>query len=125
MPVPVTCPNCATNLRAPDNAVGRKVKCPKCGGVIAVPAGGDEPIDLANLGERAESPDSLPPAPPPRRRRKDDYEDDDRPRPLTQGQQGRDAPREFVFSCTQDGTYRVIATSLFGMGRFSLSVEER
>jgi predicted RNA-binding Zn-ribbon protein involved in translation (DUF1610 family) len=37
MPIPVVCPACATKLRAPDHAAGRKTKCPKCGGPVAVP----------------------------------------------------------------------------------------
>jgi len=80
MPILVTCPNCSSSLKAPDNAVGRKVKCPKCGGVIAVPAAEEEAVDLAKLGVQAEPPDAAPPAPVSRRRREDDYEDDDRSR---------------------------------------------
>jgi hypothetical protein len=80
MPVTVTCPNCATKLKAPDSAVGRKVKCPKCEGVIAVPTAHVEPVDRARRGVQAEPPDPVPyPASPSRRRRQDDDEDNDRP----------------------------------------------
>ncbi len=29
---------CGTRLRPPESAAGKKVKCPKCGGAVAVPA---------------------------------------------------------------------------------------
>ena len=38
MPIPITCAACGTRLKAPDTVAGRKIKCPKCGGVVAVPA---------------------------------------------------------------------------------------
>jgi len=37
------CPQCCTVLRVPDDKAGKKGKCPKCGGVIAVPAATLEP----------------------------------------------------------------------------------
>lgn len=37
MPIPVTCA-CGATLRVPDAVAGRKVKCPKCTGIVAVPA---------------------------------------------------------------------------------------
>src|SRR5262245_19567315 len=33
----VQCTACAKNLKVPDAAVGKKVKCPKCGHVFVVP----------------------------------------------------------------------------------------
>ncbi len=39
MPIPVVCSACATKLKAPDNAAGRKTKCPKCATPIAIPGG--------------------------------------------------------------------------------------
>ncbi len=30
MPVSIACPNCATTLKAPDEVIGKTVKCPKC-----------------------------------------------------------------------------------------------
>jgi predicted Zn finger-like uncharacterized protein len=121
MPVPVTCPNCATNLRAPDNAVGRKVKCPKCGGVIAVPAAGDEPIDLAQMGVQAEPPDPVPP--PPSRRPQDDYQDDDRPR----ARRRREEDYEDDYDDDERGSRRAGAAAQggglpMGLGIASLSV---
>src|SRR5438105_12166458 len=32
----IACSGCATRLKVNDNLVGRKVKCPKCGGAVAV-----------------------------------------------------------------------------------------
>src|SRR5438552_9952822 len=90
MPVPVTCPSCAASLRAPDNAAGRKLKCPKCGGIIPVASAGEEVVDLAKLNVRAETPGPAPAAAasrprhveedddaPRRSRRRREYEDDD------------------------------------------------
>ena len=37
MPVQVQCGNCGGKFRAPDEALGKRVKCPKCSGVIEVP----------------------------------------------------------------------------------------
>lgn len=34
----VVCPACATNLNVPETAAGRRVRCPKCSGTVAVPA---------------------------------------------------------------------------------------
>lgn len=38
MSITVACPSCRKALKAPDNAAGRKVKCPKCGTVLIIPA---------------------------------------------------------------------------------------
>jgi S1-C subfamily serine protease len=39
MPIVISCPSCKAKLKAPDNAVGKAVKCPGCGTAIAVRAG--------------------------------------------------------------------------------------
>ncbi len=44
MPIVVTCPSCSATLKAPDNAAGRKLKCPKCTSVIEVPAAAPPPV---------------------------------------------------------------------------------
>src|SRR5436190_8674574 len=36
MPIAVACPSCHARLRVGDQYAGRKVRCPKCSGVIAV-----------------------------------------------------------------------------------------
>jgi hypothetical protein len=38
MPIPVSC-SCGAKLKAPDAAAGKKLRCPKCGAAVAVPAG--------------------------------------------------------------------------------------
>lgn len=37
MPIPTVCPSCCKKLSAPDNAAGRKVKCPGCGNSLTIP----------------------------------------------------------------------------------------
>lgn len=38
MPIDVNCTRCPRSIRAPDRLAGKKVKCPDCGQVVAVPA---------------------------------------------------------------------------------------
>ncbi|HTN74586.1 MAG TPA: NINE protein [Pirellulaceae bacterium] len=38
MPIDVYCEPCQKKLRVPDTAAGKRIKCPKCQGVISVPA---------------------------------------------------------------------------------------
>jgi hypothetical protein len=40
----VTCSACSTTLRVPDKYWGKKVRCPQCKDVIAVPAGSAVPV---------------------------------------------------------------------------------
>ena len=40
MPIKVTCPKCQGVLHAPDDAGGKRGKCPTCGTVLAIPAEG-------------------------------------------------------------------------------------
>jgi len=40
MPIEVTCSSCQKRLRVPDHAAGKKIRCPKCRGVLNVPAAG-------------------------------------------------------------------------------------
>lgn len=67
MPLTLACPSCPAKLKVPETAAGRRVKCPKCGGVMTVPAdavpGGSQPPPAA----RPEPPPPvlLPPPPPP------------------------------------------------------------
>jgi hypothetical protein len=41
MPIKITCSACGKSFNAPDAAAGKKVKCPGCQAVIAVPTGGN------------------------------------------------------------------------------------
>lgn len=38
MPIPVICLTCNSRVRLPDNAAGKRFRCPKCQGVITGPA---------------------------------------------------------------------------------------
>jgi hypothetical protein len=38
MPISVICPSCNSRIRLPDNAAGKRFRCPKCQGVVAGPA---------------------------------------------------------------------------------------
>jgi hypothetical protein len=68
MAIALTCAECERDLRVKDELAGRKIKCPECGGVIAVPAG--RRTSAVAAGAPAKSP-----KPPP------EYDDDeDRPR---------------------------------------------
>jgi LSD1 subclass zinc finger protein len=40
MPIEIACTSCSKKLRVPDNAAGKRVKCPQCQTVLAVPAAG-------------------------------------------------------------------------------------
>lgn len=40
MPIEIQCTNCSKRLRVPDNAAGKRVKCPGCQTVLSVPAAG-------------------------------------------------------------------------------------
>jgi hypothetical protein len=47
MPLSVTCPACTARLRAPDAAMGRTLRCPKCKGPVVVPSASGPPAELA------------------------------------------------------------------------------
>lgn len=38
MPIEVTCDGCQKRLRVPDKVAGKRIRCPNCSGVVAVPA---------------------------------------------------------------------------------------
>lgn len=104
MPQLVSCPNCLSKLRVPDTALGKKVKCPGCGGVFATALDPPPPVeeDEADNGyeteqERRKRPRTEEEGPAserarsrrrtdddeddrPRRRRRDEEEDEERPR---------------------------------------------
>jgi len=66
MATEVSCPSCQARLRIADEFAGRKVKCPKCGGIIEAPPSEQ---DVAVTAEPL-------PSPPPRR----DFDEPDEPR---------------------------------------------
>jgi predicted RNA-binding Zn-ribbon protein involved in translation (DUF1610 family) len=47
MPITLTCEACGKLLRAPDTAVGKRVRCPSCQNVLDVPAGAPGPETYA------------------------------------------------------------------------------
>ncbi|MBY0456844.1 MAG: zinc-ribbon domain-containing protein, partial [Gemmataceae bacterium] len=104
MPIPVQCRECSARLNAPDAAAGKKVKCPKCGSPLTVPAAEPEPEF-----EEVDEPDAADePAPKPKKKTakaavaddeddrpkkskkdRDDEDEDDRPRPKKKGAKGK------------------------------------
>jgi hypothetical protein len=48
MPITVKCPSCDGEMSAPDRAVGKKGKCPKCGQVLVIP-GPPDPSGVIEL----------------------------------------------------------------------------
>ncbi len=51
MPTKMDCPGCQTSLRLRDDMAGKKIKCPRCGKVVAVPA--EEVVMLEEVGDDA------------------------------------------------------------------------
>jgi hypothetical protein len=57
MPITLPCP-CGKSLQVKENLAGKRIKCPGCGGVLAVPAAPAdlEPVDLEPLDDDAPDP---------------------------------------------------------------------
>lgn len=53
MPVALFCSSCTAQLQAPDDSVGRQVRCLKCGTVNAVPAPRATPMSLPSRPQEA------------------------------------------------------------------------
>lgn len=64
MPISVTCPTCAGRVRLPDNAAGRRFRCPKCKGVIPGPPKPAPPAPAPVHGFVDEPGDPSPESPP-------------------------------------------------------------
>ena len=63
MPIPVECGSCQKRFKANEKLSGKKVKCPQCGGVIAIPAiepAGKEAASMAGLLDREQVPVTAP-----------------------------------------------------------------
>jgi hypothetical protein len=123
MPEIIACPDCDKKLRVPDGLLGKKVRCPGCGGMFLATAGGvtgpvtDEPPSpqarrparpsrSEAIEEKPRAPARRPSAPPrddededdrPRsRRREEEEEDEDHPRrrePYDEDEEDEDTPR--------------------------------
>lgn len=52
--VPLVCPHCGKSANAPDEARGKRVRCPQCRGAIGVPAAHGYDIELEEVGESME-----------------------------------------------------------------------
>lgn len=115
------CPGCQTALRLRDDMAGKKIKCPRCGKIVAVPA--EEIVELEEVSEgeqiTAEPPrpgKSRPTAARTRPVREDDEEDEEE----------EDAPRRSKYKpcprCGARGAKRVIWTfwgSFYGPALFT------
>ncbi|HLW68009.1 MAG TPA: PH domain-containing protein [Gemmataceae bacterium] len=69
MPIAISCPRCAANLKAPDAAKGKTLSCPKCGSIVIVPASGSAQVkaSLASpppLSSPKQDPDGFSPLAP-------------------------------------------------------------
>lgn len=79
MPITLNCP-CGKSLRVPDEHAGKRVKCPACGGVAAVPKPEPAPMFevVEDVSEALVSPPPPPRAKPVPARADEDDEDADR-----------------------------------------------
>ena len=92
----VSCPNCSTNFSVPESALGRTVKCSRCGHVwkAAAPASGSPPSELPHdpFGDSIPmSADAVPGKPPPSRA-PSSFDDEIPLESPGDGEQGRSAP---------------------------------
>jgi hypothetical protein len=62
MPIAVICPSCSAKLNAPDIAAGKKVKCPRCQGLMIVPQPEPEPMAFEVVDEEPARPAAPTPA---------------------------------------------------------------
>jgi membrane-associated protease RseP (regulator of RpoE activity) len=104
MPLVISCPSCKAKLKAPDNAIGKAVKCPGCGSAIAVKAPAGAPNTVPAAPRQAAAP--KPPAPR-QPQPEDDYEvveeDDLAPRGKGRPEPAEDdRPRKSVKSRADD-----------------------
>ncbi len=56
MPIKVTCPECGQRSKAPDDALGRLARCPRCDQAFLIPAEAPAPEDRP----AGDSPDDTP-----------------------------------------------------------------
>ena len=81
----IRCPSCEANLPAPEDVVGKRVKCPKCGEAFIAADDEWETKTAVQAGAPGSAPAAPPPLPrgedPPRKSRRElDDDEDDRPR---------------------------------------------
>ena len=63
MPIAAQCGSCQKRFKAPDKLAGKKVKCPQCGGVIAIPVPQPPKEDAGDRSGLAEPPQAPAPTP--------------------------------------------------------------
>jgi hypothetical protein len=68
MTISFSCPSCEHSLKVKDELAGRKVKCPSCGGGVAVPAGEEDEEEAAAATAR------------PSRQAREEPDEEERPR---------------------------------------------
>jgi predicted Zn finger-like uncharacterized protein len=58
MSVEIACPHCSTRIKAPESALGRTVRCPKCKNQFVATAIGSQPVVTLSETDLAALPDS-------------------------------------------------------------------
>ncbi len=122
MPITVTCPGCNSPLRVREDYAGKKLKCPRCSGIVDVPNGETAPesaevLPVVEEVEPAPRPvvrpaeaataigEGLPAPRPARDRRHEDAEEPESRRPRRRGIDYSPCPR-----CRSGGATRVTWT---------------
>jgi len=59
MPIKVTCPECGQRSKAPDDALGKLARCPRCQQAFLIPAPG-QAAEESPAGEEADEPPTEP-----------------------------------------------------------------
>jgi predicted Zn finger-like uncharacterized protein len=75
MPLQISCPSCAAQLRLPDNLLGSEVRCPTCQTIFTAQAPAEVPPSAP--ADRVDAAVQTEPATPPRRREYQEYHDED------------------------------------------------
>jgi DNA-directed RNA polymerase subunit RPC12/RpoP len=83
MPLTIICPSCSAKIKAPDAAIGKTVKCPKCSSPMIISAPPPEPEIVEAVEVAAPVEEEAPPRP-----RKKSRRDDGKPRPKKNSNQG-------------------------------------
>ena len=113
MPIAVTCPECSAKMKAPDAAAGKKVKCPKCGEMLTVPAAQaefevveDEPAPPKKVKAEVEEEEDEKPKKKAKAIAEDDEDEDEKPkkkRAQAEADEDEDAkPKKKAKAVTED-----------------------
>jgi predicted Zn finger-like uncharacterized protein len=113
MTTTMKCPGCQTPLRLRADMAGKKIKCPRCGHVLTVPASAEEAVEEVPVMEEITA--EPPPKKAARRRVPEDEEDEDVP--IQRRSKYKPCPR-----CGESGATRVVWTpwgSFYGPALFT------